>query len=84
MQYPADASMKDMKTEPIEAAASAASGAMYAGSSVLVIGGYLASDIAIVLGAVLGVAGFVVNWYYKHADHQLRKARARASEDTVS
>jgi hypothetical protein len=76
--------IKRMKTEPIEAAASAASGAMYAGSGALVVGGILASDIAILIGAVLGVAGFAVNWYYKHADHQLRKARVHASEDTVS
>ncbi len=76
--------MKRMKTEPIEAVASAASGAMYAGSGTLVVGGFLASEIAIIVGAVIGVAGFAVNWYYKHADHQLRKARVHASEDTVS
>lgn len=63
-----------MKQEAIEAALSAsAPTAMYGGSGAMIVGGVLASDIAIIAGAVVGVAGFLVNWYYKHMQNGRRQ-----------
>ncbi len=49
-------------------AALAASGSKvtYAGSGVTVTGWLLSSEFAVLVGIFLGLAGFLVNWYYRH------------------
>lgn len=46
--------------------ASAASKTTYAGAGMTVGGWFLSSEFAVLAGIVLGIAGFLVNWYYKH------------------
>lgn len=38
----------------------------YAGASVTVTGWLLSSQFAVLVGMLLGLAGFLVNWYYRH------------------
>lgn len=53
-------------THAVEASISAASSkATYAGAGMTIGGWLLSSEFAVLVGIVLGVAGFVVNWYYK-------------------
>lgn len=61
--------------QTIDAALSAiGSKATYAGSGVTITGWLLSSEFAVLVGMLLGVAGFVVNWYYRHklARHEIR------------
>lgn len=51
----------------IEAAMSAVgSKATYTGAGACVMGGLLSSELGVLVGLFLGVAGFGMNWYYKH------------------
>lgn len=62
-------------TQTVDAAiAAAGSKATYAGSGVTITGWMLSSEFAVLVGMLLGVAGFVVNWYYRHklARHEIR------------
>lgn len=52
--------------------ASAASKATYSGSLAMLGGWLVSSEAAVVGGLLLGVAGFVVNWIYRHREGQLR------------
>lgn len=45
--------------------ASVGSKATYAGASTSVLGWVLSSEFGILLGVMLGIGGFIVNWYYK-------------------
>ena len=38
----------------------------YTGASTSVLAWMLSSEFGILLGIVLGLGGFIVNWYYKH------------------
>lgn len=44
---------------------SISSKATYAGAGTSVLSWVLSSEFGILIGIVLGVAGFMVNWYYK-------------------
>lgn len=48
------------------ALAAAGSKATYAGSGVTITGWVLSSEFAVLVGMFLGLAGFLVNWYYRH------------------
>jgi uncharacterized membrane protein YphA (DoxX/SURF4 family) len=47
-----------------------ASKTSYATSGTLMIFGFSLSDCALILGMILGVATFAVNWYYKAKMHR--------------
>ena len=55
-------------TTPTVDAALAAVGSKstYAGASVTVTGWLLSSEFAVLIGMLLGLGGFLVNWYYRH------------------
>ena len=58
----------------------------YAGASVTVTGWLLSSEFAVLVGMLLGFAGFAVNWYYRHkltnTEIRLREAQeVRAREE---
>jgi hypothetical protein len=38
----------------------------YTASGTLMIFGFSLNDFAIILGMIIGVATFIINWYYKH------------------
>ena len=48
--------------------AAAASKATYTGAGMTVGGWFLSSEFAVLVGLILGVAGFLVNWYYRAKD----------------
>jgi hypothetical protein len=47
-----------------------ASQVTYSVSGVLTVFGMSLNDIALILGILLGVATFLINWYYKHKTYQ--------------
>ncbi len=56
-----------MKTETVDAAlAAAGSKATYTGSGMVLSGWLFSSEFAVLIGIVIGIAGFLVNWYYRH------------------
>ncbi len=51
----------------LDATASAvASKATYTGAGMTIGGWFLSSEFAVLFGMLVGVAGLLVNWYYKH------------------
>lgn len=40
--------------------------ATYTGAGASIVGWIMSSEFGILLGIILGVGGFVINWYYKH------------------
>lgn len=72
-------------------AASAGLKASVAGGGMLSVGGLTANDLAIVVGLVLGVAGFAVQWYYQRRrdrreelEHLARMSELEADHDHAS
>lgn len=56
-----------MKSETVDAAlAAAGSKATYTGSGMVLSGWFFSSEFAVLIGIVIGIAGFLVNWYYRH------------------
>jgi hypothetical protein len=56
-----------MKVETIDTAIAATSSkATYTGSGMILSGWLFSSEFAVLIGIVIGIAGFLVNWYYKH------------------
>lgn len=56
---------------------SAASKSTYMGVLSMFFGWLVSSNAAIVVGVLVGVAGLLVNWYYKREDFKLRAAAER-------
>lgn len=54
--------------------AAAGSKATYAGSGMTLGGWLVSSEFAVLVGIVIGVAGFLVNWYYRHKAHLRERA----------
>lgn len=54
-----------MNPEIEAAAAAAGSKATYTGAGVVGMGWLLSSEFAVLMGLIVGVAGFLVNWFYK-------------------
>jgi uncharacterized membrane protein YphA (DoxX/SURF4 family) len=58
--------------EQHEIAAAIASKVTYTVSGVLMIFGFTLNDLALILGMILGIATFCINWYYKHQTLKLQ------------
>lgn len=59
----------DAKTNALEATvASLASKATYTGAGVTISGGLMLSEIAVIVGMVIGVLGLLINWFYRAKD----------------
>ena len=54
--------------------ASAASKATYTGAGMTISGWLVSSEFAVLMGVLIGVAGFAVNWYYKHKEDRRQQA----------
>ena len=71
----------NMQRETLETTAAAlGSKATYAGSTTSIVGWLMSNEFAVVSGMVLGLAGLVINWYYKRKS-DLRVAAYKALED---
>ena len=78
-----------MSTEAVDATiAAVGSKATYTGAGMTISGWFLSSEFAVRAGIVLGVAGFTVNWYYKHKQDRREQAvhdlRMRQMDDASS
>lgn len=54
--------------------AAAGSKATYTGASASIVGWVLSSEFGILVGLVIGVGGFLVNWYYRHKEDKRQQA----------
>jgi hypothetical protein len=61
---------------PITDAAIAAAGSKvtYTGAGMTISGWFLSSEFAVLIGMLIGVAGFAVNWYYRHKEDARQQA----------
>lgn len=59
--------------------AAAGSKATYTGAGASLMGWVLSSEFGVLIGLLLGLGGFIVNWYYKHKEdkRQQREHEAR-------
>lgn len=60
-----------MRDEAAQAAADAAiattaTKVTYTGAGMTISGWFFSSEFAVLMGVIIGVAGFIVNWYYRH------------------
>ena len=64
------------QVSPITDAAIAAAGskATYTGAGMTISGWFLSSEFAVLIGMLIGVAGFGVNWYYRHKEDARQQA----------
>jgi hypothetical protein len=61
--------------------AAAGSKATYTGAGMTVGGWLLSSEFAVLVGIVIGVAGFFVNWFYKHRQDERERAYRRLQDE---
>lgn len=61
--------------------AATGSKATYTGAGMTIGGWFLSSEFAVLMGMIIGVAGFLVNWYYKH---KLTMAQIRLQEEQAA
>lgn len=70
--------------------ASLGSKATYTGAGVTISGGVLLSEVAVIVGMVIGVLGLLINWYYKAKEdrralaehnHRMTNKHKRRKED---
>jgi hypothetical protein len=71
------------------AASAMASKATYGGSLAVLGGWAVSSEAAVLVGMLIGVLGFAVQWFYRHREyklrlkeHALRMARPHVTTDT--
>lgn len=69
--------MNDQVTDATIAAVG--SKATYTGAGMTISGWFFSSEFAVLVGMLIGIGGFAVNWYYKHkqdrrdaAEHEAR------------
>ena len=61
--------------------AATGSKATYTGAGMTIGGWFLSSEFAVLMGMLIGVAGFLVNWYYRH---KLTMAEIRLKEEQAA
>lgn len=54
--------------------AAAGSKATYGGSGASVVGWLMSSEFGVLVGILIGVGGFCVNWYYRHKQDKREQA----------
>lgn len=64
-------------------AAKIVSAASYFAAAGNVVIGLTLNDLSIVVGILLGIATFIVNWYYKHASQKLAEKRYQKQNQPV-
>jgi predicted PurR-regulated permease PerM len=70
-----DSVVSDTTTHTVDATMAAlGSKATYTGASTSVLGWLMSSEAGILLGILIGVAGLIVNWFYKHKEDKRRQA----------
>ena len=71
--------MSDPTTHTVDATMAAiGSKATYTGAGASVVGWLMSSQAGILVGIIIGVGGFLVNWYYRHKEDKRREAEHKA------
>ena len=66
--------MSDTTTHTVDATMAAiGSKATYTGAGASVLGWLMSSQAGILIGIIIGVGGFLVNWYYRHKEDKRRQ-----------
>lgn len=65
-------------------AESAANKTTFVGGGVAAVGGWTANEIAAFGGLGLAIAGFLLNWWYKHQHLKLARKKAAQGEPTLA
>ena len=66
--------MSDATTHTVDATMAAiGSKATYTGAGASILGWLMSSQAGILFGILIGVGGFVVNWYYRHKEDKRRQ-----------
>ncbi len=69
----------DIASQTLDASlAAAGSKATYAGSGMTLGGWLVSSEFAVLVGIVIGIAGFLVNWFYRHRQDRRERAEHEA------
>lgn len=64
----------DANQQTIEATlAAAGSKATYTGAGTSIFGWLTSNEFAVLVGTLIAVGGFVVNWYYRHKEDKRRQ-----------
>lgn len=76
--------MADHATTTVQAADAAAAASTKAlaatlgGGGAMLVGGMTANELAMITGAVVGVVGLAVQWYYRHQEYRMRRREHEA------
>jgi predicted negative regulator of RcsB-dependent stress response len=54
--------------------AATAGKATYGGAATSIFGWFTSNEFAVLVGTVLAIAGFIVNWYYRHKEDKRQQA----------
>ena len=66
--------MPDTTTHTVDATMAAiGSKATYTGAGASILGWLMSSQAGILFGILIGVGGFLVNWYYRHKEDKRRQ-----------
>ncbi len=66
--------MQDVATHTIDATMAAiGSKATYTGAGTTLLGWLTSNEFAVLVGVLIGVGGFIVNWYYRHKEDKRRQ-----------
>ncbi len=68
MTYPAETMTPEQQTTFEATMAATGSKATYTGAGASVFGWLTSNEFAVLVGVVIAVAGFLVNWYYRHKE----------------
>jgi hypothetical protein len=66
------------KEDFADKAAQAGNAIQYSGATGSIIAGLALSEIGVIIGMVIAVCGFFINWYYKHKSYMLLVKRTNA------
>jgi len=66
------------KEDFADKAAQAGNAIQYSGATGSIIAGLALSEIGVIIGMLIAVCGFFINWYYKHKSYMLLVKRTNA------
>ena len=55
----------------------------YSGATGSIIAGLALSEIGVIVGIVIAIFGFFINWYYKHKSYKLQEKRHKLEAQAI-
>ena len=71
------------KEDFADKAASAGNAIQYSGATGSIVAGLALSEIGVIIGMIIAVCGFFINWYYKHKSYMLLVKRTNAETNAL-